>query len=94
MANALVDRAQRVGKALAGAVAGAVISALWTSVKNPGSADIVQIPQTQAEWTAFAVSVAVGLALPWLKRNYPSVLQAEQQLAIANERVAQGKQSQ
>jgi hypothetical protein len=104
MANAFLDKVQQVGKAVAGGVAGAVVSVLFTTVTDPNAAvnpdapdganAVVQLPNTQAEWVTFAIAVVLGFLLPFLKRNFPSLVQAEQQLAVAQNRVADGKQTQ
>lgn len=104
MANALLDKAQRAGKAIAGALAGAIVSTLFTTITDPNAvinpdapesaSKLVQLPNTEAEWIAFGAAVLLSAALPWLRRNYPSVVQAEQQLVVARDRVAQGKQTQ
>lgn len=98
------DQVQAAGKAVAGGVAGAIVSVLFTtvtdadSVVNPDAPDTAnaafQLPNTQAEWVTFAIAVIVGFALPWLKRNFPSVVAARAQLDLAERRVAEGKQSQ
>lgn len=103
MANTFVDKVQQVGKAVAGGVAGALVSVLFTTVTEPdavinpdapaGANQLVQLPNTQAEWVTFLVAVLVGFALPYLKRNFPSVAQASQQLNVAKNRVADGKQT-
>lgn len=58
-------------KAIAGALVGAIVSVLTTtvtdpdSVVNPDSVDgnaIVQLPNTQAEWVSFGVAVLLGWA--------------------------------
>lgn len=88
------DRLQANGKALAGAVAGAVISVLQTTVTDPeGTLTNVELPNTESEWVAFAAAVVIGFALPWLKRNFPSVPEAQQKVAVAEQRVAAGKQN-
>ncbi|AZS12579.1 holin [Mycobacterium phage DrLupo] len=100
MASEFVDKVQQAGKAVAGGVAGALVSVLFTSVTDPDAAvnpdgpgsAAVQLPNTQAEWVAFATAVIVGFLLPFLKRNFPSVLQARTQLAEAERRVAENKQ--
>lgn len=96
------DKVQAAGKAFAGAVAGAVVSVLFTTVTDPnavvnpdapaGSDQLVQLPNTQAEWVAFVAAVIVGFGLPYLKRNFPSVVTATDQLKLAEKRVAEGKQ--
>lgn len=98
------DRVQAAGKAFAGGLAGAVVSVLFTTVTdadavvNPDAPDsanaVVQLPNTQAEWITLLVSVAIGFLLPWVKRNYPSVVEANRQVALAKKRVEEGKQSQ
>lgn len=98
------DQVQAAGKAVFGGVAGAIISVLFTtvtdadSVVNPDAPDtantVVQLPNTQAEWVTFVIAVIVGFALPWLKRNFPSVPTARAQLDLAERRVAEGKQAQ
>jgi hypothetical protein len=103
MANAVLDKLQEAAKAVVGGLAGALISVLSTTVTDPnavinpdapdGANAIVQLPNTTAEWVTFVVSVVLGFALPWLKRNFPSVPAAEKQLAVAKVRVARGKQS-
>lgn len=95
-------KVQAAGKAFAGAVAGAVVSVLFTTVTDPnavvnpdapaGADQIVQLPNTTAEWVAFVAAVIVGFGLPYLKRNYPSVVTAADQLKLAEKRVAEGKQ--
>lgn len=100
----LWDKVQAAGKAFAGGVAGAVVSVLFTTVTEPdavinpdsapGADQLVQLPNTQAEWVTFAIAVVVGFVLPWLKRNFPSVVAAQKQLAVAQTRVAEGKQEQ
>lgn len=98
-----LDDVQRVGKAVAGGVAGAVVSVLFTTVTdpnavvNPDAPDsanaIVQLPNTEAEWVTFGISVVIGFLLPWLKKNYPTVLEAEKAAALAKQRVSEGKQA-
>lgn len=98
----LKDRLLAAAKAFAGGLAGAVVSVLFTTVTEPdavvnpdavpGADQVVQLPNTQAEWVALAVSVFLGFVLPFLQRNFPSVLAAEKQLAVAQNRVADGKQ--
>lgn len=98
----LKDRILQAGKGFAGALAGAVVSVLFTTVTdpnaviNPDAPDsanaVVQLPNTTAEWLMFAVSVLIGFALPFLQRNYPSVAQAIEQLNTAKSRQAEGKQ--
>lgn len=102
MASEFLDKVQQAGKAVAGGVAGALVSVLFTSVTDPdaavnpdavdGANAAVQLPNTQAEWVAFAVAVIVGFALPFLKKNFPSILQARAQLEEAERRVAENKQ--
>jgi hypothetical protein len=104
MANELWDKVQQAGKAVLGGVAGAVVSVLFTTVTEPdatvnpdavpGADQLVQLPNTQAEWVTFAIAVVLGFLLPYLKRNFPSVVQAQEQLAVAQNRVAEGKQVQ
>lgn len=100
----LKDQLQAAGKAIAGAVAGAIVSVLSTTVTDPNAAinpdappganAIVQLPNTTAEWTSFAAAIVIGFVLPYVKRNYPSVPAAAAQLETARNRVADGKQSQ
>lgn len=97
------DRIGQAGKALAGALGGALISILFTTVTEPdaalnpdavpGADQFVQLPNTSAEWITFAVAVVLGFLLPWAKRNYPSVTQALETARVAQARVAEGKQS-
>lgn len=97
------DQVQASWKGVAGGVAGAVISVLFTTITEPdavvnpdhvpGADQVVQLPNTQAEWVALIASVVVGFLLPYLKRNFPSVVTAKDTLALAEKRVAEGKQS-
>lgn len=88
-----VDRLQANAKAFAGALAGALISVLQTTATDPdGSLANVELPNTEKEWFAFAAAVAVGFALPWLKKNFPSVPEAQKKVTEAERRVAEGKQ--
>jgi fructose-specific phosphotransferase system IIC component len=90
----VLDQLQDKAKALAGALAGAIISVLQTTVTDPeGSLTNVELPNTSEEWTAFAVAVAIGFVLPYLKKNYPSVSKARDTLKVAEERVRLDKQS-
>lgn len=103
MSNAFIDKLQQAAKGIAGGVAGAVVSVLFTSVTDPdaavnpdavpGANAVVQLPNTQAEWVTLIISVFIGFLLPFLKRNFPSITQAEEQLDVANKRYAEGKQS-
>lgn len=93
-----MDKLQAAAKAIAGALAGAVGAVIFnTTTEADGSFDPtslnVELPNTQAEWIAFAIATALGFALPFLKRNYPSVAAAAEQLRLAEERKALGKQS-
>jgi hypothetical protein len=98
------DKVQQAAKAFAGGLAGAIVSVLFTTVTDPdaavnpdaaaGANAVVQLPNTQAEWVTLLVSIVVGFVLPYIKRNFPSVLQAQKQLAIAEARVVEGKQTQ
>lgn len=98
----VVDQVQAAAKAVMGAVAAAIASILFTTVTEPdavvnpdavpGADQVVQLPNTQAEWVSFIVAVIVGFVLPYAKRNFPSVKAAEAQLKLANQRVAEGKQ--
>lgn len=102
MASSVKDTVLSWAKGFAGGIAGAVVSVLFTTVTDPnaavnpdapsGASAIVQLPNTQAEWVTFAVAVAIGFALPWLTKNYPSVAAALQQYEEAQNRVAAGKQ--
>ncbi|AAN02095.1 holin [Mycobacterium phage Barnyard] len=102
MANEFFDKVQQAGKAVAGGVAGALVSVLFTTVTEPdatlnpdaaaGADQLVQLPNTQAEWVSFAVAVIVGFLLPFIKKNFPSVAQAKLQLVEAQRRVAENKQ--
>lgn len=104
MASAVVDKLQKAGKALAGGLAGAVISVLFSTVTEPdavvnpdhapGASQVVQLPNTQAEWVTFVLAVVVGFGLPWLKKNYPSVLEAREMVKTAERRVTTGQQTQ
>jgi fructose-specific phosphotransferase system IIC component len=88
------DRLQANAKAIAGALAGAVISVLQTTVTDPeGSVANVELPNTEEEWVAFVIAVIIGFALPWLKENFPSVPEAQRKVTQAEQRVAEGKQS-
>lgn len=97
------DRFGQAAKAFMGALAGAIVSVLFTTVTDPNAAvnpdappgadAVVQLPNTTAEWVTFAVAVVVGFVLPWAKRNYPSVSQALEQARVAEQRVADGKQT-
>ena len=100
----LKDRIGQVGKALAGALSGALVSVLFTTVTDPesavnpdavdtGSNPLVQLPNTTAEWVTLGVAVVIGFVLPYLKRNFPSQAQALEQWQEAQKRVAEGKQS-
>lgn len=100
----LKDKIGQTWKALAGGLAGAIVSILFTTVTDPesainpdavdtGSNPLVQLPNTTAEWVTLGVAVLVGFVLPYLKRNYPSVAQALTQYEAAQTRVAAGKQS-
>lgn len=100
----LKDRLGQGAKGIAGALAGALVSILFTTVTDPeaainpdavdtGSNPLVQLPNTTAEWITFAVAVVLGFVLPWAKRNYPSVTQALETVRVAQRRVAEGKQS-
>lgn len=101
--SALKDKINAAAKGIAGGVAGAIVSILFTTVTDPNAAinpdavdganAVVQLPNTTAEWVTLAVSVFVGFILPWVKKNYPSIAAAEQQLVEAQSRVAEGKQS-
>lgn len=103
MANALLDNIGRNAKAFAGALAGAVISTLYTTVTDPNAVinpdapdsagQLVQLPNTQAEWIAFVVAVILGYLAPWLTPNRPPVVEAENKLVVARDRVAEGKQT-
>lgn len=99
----LKDKLQQVGKALAGALSGAVVAVLFTTVTDPqaainpdavdtGNNAIVALPNTTAEWVTAGVAVLIGFVLPYLKSNFPSVGQALEQYELAQQRVAQGKQ--
>lgn len=91
---AIFDRLQEVGKAVAGAVVGAVIAVLQTTAADPdGGVANVELPNTTDEWVGFGIAVALGFLVPYLKRNFPSVEKAESDLALAQQRVAKGKQS-
>lgn len=102
MANVL-DSIQKMGKAVVGGVAGAIISVLFTTVTDPnavvnpdapdGATAVVQLPNTQAEWVTFAIAVVLGFLLPWAKKNFPSVIEANNQVALAKKRVEEGKQA-
>lgn len=102
MASEFLDKVQQAGKAFAGGLAGALVSVLFTTVTEPdatvnpdavpGADQLVQLPNTQAEWVSFGIAVVLGFLLPFLKRNFPSVVQAEAQLATANNRVRLNKQ--
>ena len=98
------DKVQQAAKAFAGGLAGALVSVLFTTVTDPdaainpdaidtGSNPAVQLPNTSAEWITLLVSVALGFLLPYFKRNFPSVLQAQKQLTVAEQRVVEGKQT-
>lgn len=100
----LKDRIGQIGKALAGALSGALVSVLFTTVTDPDAAvnpdavdtasnPLVQLPNTTAEWVTLAIAVLIGFALPYLKRNFPSQAQALQQYQNAQRRVVEGKQS-
>lgn len=100
----LKDRIGQTSKAIMGALSGAIVSILFTTVTDPnaainpdaadtGSNPLVQLPNTTAEWVTFAIAVLIGFVLPYLKRNYPSVAQAVEQASIAKQRVAEGKQA-
>lgn len=100
----LKDRVGRVGKALAGAVSAALVGVLFTTVTDPdavvnpdapnGANAVIQLPNTTAEWVSLAVAVLVGFVFPYLKRNFPTVSDAIEQVRVAETRVAEGKQSQ
>lgn len=91
---AFLDKIRAAGKAFLGALAAAIAVVLQGTVTAPdGSVTNWKLPETGAEWTAFAVAVALGFLLPWLKRNYPSVPTAEAKLELAKSRVETGKQS-
>lgn len=100
----LKDKLGQTAKAVMGALSGAIVSILFTTVTDPnaainpdaadtGSNPLVQLPNTTAEWVTFAVAVVIGFVLPYLKRNYPSVAQAVEQLRVAESRVVEGKQA-
>jgi hypothetical protein len=99
----LLDELQKLAKAIAGAVVAAISVVATTTVTDPnavvnpdapdGANQLVQLPNTQAEWVTFVLALAVGFALPYLKRNFPSVTEANRIVALANKRVAEGKQS-
>lgn len=103
MSNVVIDKLQQAAKGIAGGVAGAIVSVLFTTVTdpnaviNPDAPDtanaVVQLPNTTTEWVTLLVSVILGFALPYLKRNFPSIPQAEKQLDIALARKADGKQT-
>lgn len=96
------DKFQASAKAFMGALAGAVVAVLFTTVTEPdaivnpdavpGANQLVQLPNTAAEWTTFAASVVVGFILPYAKRNFPSVVEARKAVKLAEERVELGKQ--
>ena len=95
MANSFVDLLQANAKALAGAVVGAVASIVYnTSSEVDGTITNVELPNTQSEWIAFAFAVLMGVVLPYLKRNFPEVNKAVEDLELAKERVRLGKQVQ
>lgn len=99
----LKDRLNAAAKGLAGGLAGAIISVLFTTVTEPdavvnpdavpGADQVVQLPNTTAEWVTFAISVLVGFVFPYVKKNFPSIAAAAKQLEEAQNRVADGKQS-
>lgn len=96
------DKFQAMGKAFAGGLAGAVISLLFTTVTDPnavinpdappGADQLVQLPNTTAEWVAFGTAILVGFVLPFVKKNFPSVADAEKAFQLAQQRRAEGKQ--
>ena len=100
--SAFKDKVQASAKAFFGGLAGFLISMLFTTMTDPNSAinpdaphgasAIIQLPNTSAEWWALVISVVTGFILPWVKKNYPSIAVAEQQLAEAQSRVQEGKQ--
>lgn len=70
-------------KAIAGAIVGALVSVLTTTVTDPdaainpdaasGADQLVQLPNTQAEWVTFFVSIVVGWAVVYFApRNQPT----------------------
>lgn len=96
------DGFQATAKAFAGGLAGAIIALLFTTVTEPdavvnpdaapGANQLVQLPNTQAEWVAFGTAIVVGFVLPFVKKNFPSVVDAQKAAALAQQRVAEGKQ--
>lgn len=98
------DSVQQVAKGVAGAVAGAVVSVIFTTITDPDAVlnpdapaaadEFVQMPNTTAEWVALLIAVLIGFGLPFVKRNYPSVNKASDDLELAKQRVRDGKQRQ
>lgn len=97
------DRVQEAAKSVMGALATVIVSVLFTTVTDPdavvnpdapaSAGAVIQLPNTKAEWVTMLVAVAVGFLLPYLKRNFPSVVKAQDDLQLAEKRVAAGKQS-
>jgi hypothetical protein len=93
---ALKDTLGAKAKAIAGAVAGAVIAILQTSLSDADGNVLtnLELPNTTAEWLGLVVAAVLGYLAPYVKRNFPSVTKAEEDLSIARRRLAAGKQTQ
>lgn len=88
------DRVQEIGKAVLAAVAaaaGGVI--LSTAADAEGTLTNPELPNTSDEWVSFGVAVVLVYAATYLKRNFPSVVKAKDDVALAEQRVREGKQS-